>query len=225
VANASATSEVGQQKRPQEQRAIYVQLQSVPRSAEGYSTTPTIQNGIRASPKSWDHGKTTGNVPQSIKVTSPSAPAQKRTPSASPQSSDAENHPPSSRPSAVQPATSSPSKSRMMLGPLAACTPSRTRSSHSGYLITANPWKPVDIEDIFLRDSADGSNTNLSEAFHALKGDLTSPEKRMSVEEWIFWNAKNGEEKLRRECERLVSIFEKEGGRAMMSLEGIECIE
>lgn len=47
----------------------------------------------------------------------------------------------------------------------------------------------------------------------------------MSVEEWIKWHAKNGEEKLRQECERLVGQFEREGARAMRVLEGIECID
>jgi hypothetical protein len=47
----------------------------------------------------------------------------------------------------------------------------------------------------------------------------------MTVEEWIYWHARNGEEKLKRECERLVSQFEKEGARAMRALEGIECID
>ena len=59
------------------------------------------------------------------------------------------------------------------------------------------------------------------------KGDqaLTSPEKKMTVEEWIQHNAGLAEEKLRAECERMVGIFEKEGGKAMRTLEGIECLE
>ena len=57
------------------------------------------------------------------------------------------------------------------------------------------------------------------------KGELSSPEKKMTVEEWIRWNAKNGEERLKRECERLVGQFEREGGRAMQALEGTECID
>jgi hypothetical protein len=113
----------------------------------------------------------------------------------------------------------------MIIGPVAVWTPSISTDSHSGYLRTTNPWDPVDIQDVFLPDSSDEKDINLNEALLAVKGDLTSPEKKMTVEEWIFWNAKNGEQKLRSECERLVSIFEKEGGRAMMCLEGIECIE
>lgn len=56
-------------------------------------------------------------------------------------------------------------------------------------------------------------------------GDLTSPEKKMSVEEWIHHNAETAEKKLRNECERMVGIFEREGTRAMQALEGVECVE
>jgi len=56
-------------------------------------------------------------------------------------------------------------------------------------------------------------------------GELTSPEKKMTVEEWIKHNAEMAEEKLRSECERMVGSFESAGGRAMQSLEGVECVE
>lgn len=58
-----------------------------------------------------------------------------------------------------------------------------------------------------------------------MKNGLTSPEKSMTVEEWIKYNAKEGEEKLRNECERLVGRFESEGNRALRALEGIICEE
>lgn len=54
---------------------------------------------------------------------------------------------------------------------------------------------------------------------------LTSPEKKLSVEQWIQLNAQRGEEKLRNECERLVGRFEGEGMRALKALEGIICAE
>ena len=82
----------------------------------------------------------------------------------------------------------------------------------------------MDIEELL---SSFGNKENLDFTLNQgnLKEILTSPEKKMTVEEWIYFNAKNGEERLRRECERLISIFEREGGRAMRALEGIECIE
>ncbi len=54
---------------------------------------------------------------------------------------------------------------------------------------------------------------------------LTNPEKKLTVEEWIRYNAKRGEDKLRDDCERLVGRFEGEGVRALKTLEGIVCAE
>ncbi len=50
---------------------------------------------------------------------------------------------------------------------------------------------------------------------------LTSPEKRMTVEEWIYHNAGLAEQMLRGECEGMVEAFEREGGRARGVLEGL----
>lgn len=83
------------------------------------------------------------------------------------------------------------------------------------------PWTAVDIEKIFLA-SPDANKENLNAA---LSGALTSPEKKLTVEEWIYQNARKGEEQLRNECERLVGRFEGEGVRALKSLEGIRCLE
>lgn len=49
---------------------------------------------------------------------------------------------------------------------------------------------------------------------------LSSAERQMSVEEWIRRNAVRAEEMLRKECERVVGVFEREGGRAMRVLGG-----
>ncbi|KAK2801567.1 hypothetical protein FQN51_005274 [Onygenales sp. PD_10] len=158
---------------------------------------------------------------------SPISYVHESTPSPPPQSSDAENRPPSSRPSTNRPVPSA-SKSHTTFVPLAASTPTSSplkRSAQSGQLITSHPWNPVDPEEVFLSDPMDKENTNINDILHSVKGDLTSPEKHMTVEEWINWNAKNGEAKLRSECERLVGIFEREGGKAMMALEGIECTD
>ncbi len=54
---------------------------------------------------------------------------------------------------------------------------------------------------------------------------LTSPEKKLTVEEWIRFNAQRSEDHLRDECERLVGRFEGEGVRALKTLEGILCAE
>jgi hypothetical protein len=51
--------------------------------------------------------------------------------------------------------------------------------------------------------------------------ELTSPEKRMTVEEWIYHNAGLAEQKLKHECEAMVATFEREGERALNVLEGL----
>ncbi|PGH09212.1 hypothetical protein AJ79_05741 [Helicocarpus griseus UAMH5409] len=157
---------------------------------------------------------------------SPNARVHGSTPSPPPQSSDAENRPPSSRPSNRP--QSSTSKPYTAFVPLATSTPIASPSKPRalpGQLVTSHPWEPVDPEEIFISDSPNKENANINDILHSINGDLTSPERKMTVEEWIMWNAKNGEAKLRSECERLVGIFEREGGKAMMALEGIECTE
>jgi len=52
-------------------------------------------------------------------------------------------------------------------------------------------------------------------------GQLTTPEKNMSVEEWIYHNAGQAEQRLKHECEAMVSAFEREGTRAMRVLEEV----
>ncbi|KAJ5126882.1 hypothetical protein N7448_007661 [Penicillium atrosanguineum] len=162
----------------------------------------------------------------SNRAVSPLPTARLSTPSMSPQSSDAENHPPSSRPSTTGPAVPSASKELKPRTPLVASTPSPSkRNANAGFPPSGHPWTPVDIDEVLFGEASDKENADLVGMFKNVKGTLTSPEKKMTVEEWIVWNAKNGEEHLKRECERLVSQFEKEGGRAMQRLEAIECMD
>lgn len=74
-------------------------------------------------------------------------------------------------------------------------------------------------KDVFFEND----DLPLSDALEAMvpKGRLTSPEQRMSVEEWLRRNARLGEDRLRRECDRMVCLFEREGNRALQALEGI----
>ncbi|KAL2823366.1 hypothetical protein BDW59DRAFT_98175 [Aspergillus cavernicola] len=157
---------------------------------------------------------------------SPLPPASRGTPSLSPQSSDAENHPPSMKPPAHRTQLSSPPKKAAVRIPLAMSTPSPSkRNASAGRLQTSHPWIPVEIDEILLASASDKENVDLHGALNAINGELASPEKKMNVEEWIMWTAKNGEERLKRECERLVGQFEREGARAIRALEGIECID
>lgn len=144
---------------------------------------------------------------------SPSASARQAgiSPSQSPQSSDAENQPPSSKPAA------SVTTTRIALAPMSA-TPMRTSPSKRNImskLQSATPWKAVDLDAVF--GSPDKENAGALR-----KGkDLTSPEKGMTVEEWVYHNAGEAERLLKDECEGMVSSFESEGGKGMGVLEGL----
>lgn len=157
-------------------------------------------------------------------------PPKERTPSQSPQSSDAENHPPSSKPPASIKNTVTPRTTATRV-PLAATTPGMSPSKRNiiAGLQSINPWTAVDLDAIFLKSPGDENAPGkglLGDAMGKIKsGDLTSPEKRMSVEEWIHYNAEIAEEELRNECERMVGSFERQGTRAMQALEGVECME
>jgi hypothetical protein len=154
------------------------------------------------------------------------------TPSQSPQSSDAENHPPSSKPSAAPKKTATPHSTTKRI-PLAATTPSVSPSKRNvvAGLQSLHPWTAVDLETVFIK-SPSGVNGigNATDIFGGAvdkirNADLTSSEKKMTVEEWIHHNAHMAEEKLKNECERMVGTFESEGTRAMRALEGVECVE
>jgi hypothetical protein len=166
----------------------------------------------------------TNSSPQRPSPNNTHSTTQERTPSPSPQASDAENQPPSTRPRSARPPILSPSKPSASRIPFAATTPSPSKRQAEGYLTSTRSWEPMDIEEL-LGSFSDKENRDFTLSQGNLKDILTSPEKKMTVEEWIYFNAKNGEERLRRECERLISIFEREGGQAMRALEGIECID
>ena len=157
----------------------------------------------------------------------PQAPAPRHqipSPTPSPQSSDAENHPPSSRPTQTRPplAQASPSQPRTVRFPPAVSTPTKRNDAT---LQSSLPWTAADFEYILGgTPNADKENVKPISAEDAEGKDvLASPEKRMTVEEWIRFNAGAGEERLKAECERIVGRFESEGVRALRTLEGIEC--
>ena len=168
-----------------------------------------------------------------------STPAAKQatiSPSQSPQSSDAENQPPSSKPS------TSADNSRVALAPVTTPGPVSSSPSKSSRndtninaasvngnilanLQTAHPWTSVDIDLVFGELLGDKEhNGGAPPKLNLLGGSkdvLTTPEKGMSVEDWIYHNAGQAEQKLRLECEAMVTAFEREGTRAMTALEGL----
>ncbi|KAH8680705.1 hypothetical protein BX600DRAFT_428688 [Xylariales sp. PMI_506] len=151
------------------------------------------------------------------KILSP-APAAKQpviSPSQSPQSSDAENRPPSSRPS-----TDATSATRLALAPVETTpvrsSPSRRNANVMAGLQSNLPWSPTDIDLVFEQLGKENAPPKLD----LYKGtQLTTPERKMTVEEWIYHNAALAEQRLKAECESMVSKFESEGGRAMRVLE------
>lgn len=242
--------------------------------------------GTPEPPEEEEEGSTTPSTPTPARVRQPGSSSALReshaatplrvsvshreaTPSSSPQSSDAENKPPSSRPESVRPplsvprlpaqpvfslpAPSSPQASATTRRvPLAETTPAHLNRSPSkrnmlGGIKSTFPWSPTVLENIFLNSpvkanlaASSGNQTagaahtfpnidmetaNLRNVVGAVRHVMTDKEKEMSVGEWIDYNARMAEERLRGECEERVMVFEKEGGRALISLEGIECVE
>ncbi len=99
--------------------------------------------------------------------------------------------------------------------PVRTGSPSK-RTNVIGGLHSTIPWTAADLELVFGGDKENGDGTNA-----LLRGgsDLSTPEKGMTVEEWIYYNAGQAEKRLKHECESMVSAFEREGTRAMRVLE------
>ncbi|KAL1635726.1 hypothetical protein SLS58_010089 [Diplodia intermedia] len=175
-------------------------------------------------------------------------PPNENNPSPSPQSSDAENRPPSSRvvSSHAPPSARAPLSTHGIRVPLAdASTPQASPSKRSGNVIgglsSTQPWETVDLENVFLQSPAtrrilydngeefgkeNGGNwedLSLDEAVRKVRREMTGPEKKMTVEQWVQHQAEKGEQQLREQCERMVSVFETQGTKAMRALEGIRC--
>ncbi|KAI6785229.1 uncharacterized protein J7T54_006871 [Emericellopsis cladophorae] len=165
-------------------------------------------------------GRQAAHPPSTPGLSATSARQAGLSPSQSPQSSDAENQPPSSRP------TGSVTTQRVALAPMAA-TPTRLSPSKRNILSnlqSKTPWKAVDL-DAVLESPLKGSahpDENTVDRLLRKGGDLTAKEKGMTVEEWVHYNASLAEDMLKGQCEKMVSRFESEGGRAMNVLENIE---
>lgn len=156
----------------------------------------------------------------------------------SPNGSDKENRDSSlNEPSAkqAQPAiVLSPTKTVKI--PLAASTPNRSPrkamlspSKQISHLTSTKPWTAVDPDIALIPTYLSENDENvepgqLSELLLDAAGDLTSPEKKMTVEEWIRYRAEKSEQDLKRRCELMVSAFEKEGMRALESVHGIQTV-
>jgi hypothetical protein len=102
-------------------------------------------------------------------------------------------------------------------------------------------WQPADVDALFASqedarglmndimidaglDNIAAAGTSPEDLYAAVVAGLTDSEKLMTIEQWVLYNAKRGEEKLRMECERQIMAFEAEGRRAMALLEAIPTI-
>ncbi|KAH7396609.1 hypothetical protein DE146DRAFT_614117 [Phaeosphaeria sp. MPI-PUGE-AT-0046c] len=115
-------------------------------------------------------------------------------------------------------------------------TPSRLREVEGQEIISE--WQPTDM-DVFFANPSDVpgfmnevvidagldqltlAGTTPEEIRAALLAGLTETEKTMTIEQWVLYNAKRGEEKLRIACEAQIEAFEMEGKRALSALEAI----
>ncbi|EFX05936.1 chromosome segregation protein [Grosmannia clavigera kw1407] len=235
AASASAPTPVP----PPEPAAIHVSITPMPaaqRSSLGPVAVPTPAGEVAvaatkkrqvtrilpppAPPPAPHRAPAAPATPRAIHI-SPVASAMQAvlSPSQSPQSSDAENQPPSSKP------TGSVSKTRIALAPVqaTATTPVRAgspskRNHTMGGLKSTAPWTAVDVEALF---DVDKENSDIVEGLLRHGADLNSPEKAMTVEEFILYNAEQAERQLKQECEAMVSKFEQQGSRAMQTLEAL----
>ncbi|CAO2655896.1 Nn.00g046990.m01.CDS01 [Neocucurbitaria sp. VM-36] len=115
-------------------------------------------------------------------------------------------------------------------------TPTMLRETEA--INDSQAWQPTDIEAFFadqtdLRgfmndividgglDDIAAAGANVEDLYAAVMAGLTDHEKAMTIEQWVLYNAKRGEEKLRVACEKQILAFEAEGRRAMALLESV----
>jgi hypothetical protein len=131
------------------------------------------------------------------------------------------------------------------ISPLRAPVQATPKISPSRHIVsrlrTQFPWEEANLEAIFASHSpkkgGQASNQDnvlakldlnnldragLTATVKAVKGSMTDEERNMNVEQWVRWNAQKSEEKLKAECETMVTMFEREGEKAQRALEGIE---
>lgn len=158
------------------------------------------------------------STPTKVISPAPSARQPALSPSQSPQSSDAENQPPSSVPVA------NAKTRRVVLAPVAA-TPMRNsptkRNMLAAGLQSQTPWTVVDLDAVLGTAGVMADKENAVSRLLKQGTGLSSPEKSMTVEEWIYFNAGEAEKKLKHECEAMVTRFEQEGTRAMKVVEDL----
>jgi hypothetical protein len=125
-------------------------------------------------------------------------------------------------------------------GSLLVGTPKRTPSHLREADEDANnaAWEPTDMDAFFGNqqdargfmneiiidaglDQLRATGSTPYEIQAAVLAGLTDTEREMTIEQWVLYNAKRGEEKLRMACEQQIMAFEAEGKRALARLTAI----
>jgi hypothetical protein len=191
-------------------------------SFESAQQSPAPQPVPSSPPPSAAHLTNPPSTPGRVISPAPSARQAAISPSQSPQASDAENEPPSSR------ITATINPKRVALAPVIStptrASPSKLSPSKRNVIAglrSATPWTELDLETVFGTPIKDSDKENGLERYLKQGQTLTSPEKQMTVQEWIYHNASEAEKQLKYECEAIVNRFESEGSRAMHVLEGL----
>jgi len=131
------------------------------------------------------------------------------------------------------------SKNQALAAPLTPTTsPTRHAPALASNMQAANPhpWTAIDLTTVFLPPSPTKSLTKtlshpqaLDEIYpqvnmENIAAKLTKEEREMTIEEWIVHNAGMAEERMMRQCERLVGVFERRGEEAGRALRGVEMV-
>lgn len=156
--------------------------------------------------------------------------AEKAAATCSPSGSDKENQTSSvTRKLTSPPPATWMSPTKTFRVPLAPGTPNRSLAKQTlldspskqfSHLSSTTPWDVIDLDAILLASPQPTPNT-LAQRLAGAAGLLPSLEKGLSVEAWVRYRAQQGDEDLKRKCEEMVGGFEREGMRALRSLEGI----
>jgi hypothetical protein len=179
---------------------------------------------------------------RSGKTDTPRASTTKKAVSSSPQSSDAENKPPSTRPSVKGLVFQPVSPLRPI--PMNALTPAARASPSKRHIVsrlqTQVAWEPAELDAIFTSFSpsksaaVDNKENRLASidiskldkqrllgVVEAVKANMTEEEKGMTVEQWVRWNAQKSEDKMKKETETMITMFEREATKAQRALEAV----
>ena len=115
-------------------------------------------------------------------------------------------------------------------------TPTRTTTPEDAQ--QTQTWDPIDIDAFFINtgefqalindvvidaglDEIVPAGATAEDLRAAVLDGLTKSEKEMSVEQWVLYNAKRGEEKLRQACEKQVVAFDAQAMRARAAIESL----